>query len=549
MGSLDALLVLPPLYQHGRTSDHNPKEPMGLMYIAANLRKEGFTTEIIDADVRALTAEQVVDEVIAHPSCIIGFSVMQRALGSVDIIVRTLRDRGVTSHICLGGVTATLSWEHLLRSLPGVDSIVLGEGEESFLALTRTIKESGDWRQISGICYRVGDEITCNSSNRKPDLDSLPWPSRDFLDECRAKSGYATVLGSRGCYGSCVFCSNYSFESACPGPKWRGRNPVDIVDEIESLQAEQGINIFKFNDPNLFGPGLEGKEHVIDLCRELIRRRLGAHLMGFCRPNDIDPETVRLMNRAGFERVLLGIESSSPSVLKKLHKGDTVEIIEQSLSHLGRAGISVVPGFMIFNPYTTFETLRADLVFLEKYGFTPILSKALRVFDGTQIQTILEKEGRLIWKDPLEGYHEYLVDKRVAAVYSALKEIAVEWIDQLHKYHQVAIWEIKRAPDFNHRQIYTALSRMIYELERDILSTLLLGVEDDFAFEDAFSLANLALLRLIQIEDYVIKHSHTASSVYNTEDFSVMEMAERIHEILSEQSANTFPEMYRWGDD
>ena len=55
LNSPDILLVLPPLYQSGREPDYNPKEPMGLMYLAARLRKEGKTVEIFDADIEART--------------------------------------------------------------------------------------------------------------------------------------------------------------------------------------------------------------------------------------------------------------------------------------------------------------------------------------------------------------------------------------------------------------------------------------------------------------------------------------------------------------
>jgi len=62
MNKLDALLVLPPMYQTGRIPDYNPKEPMGLMYIAATLRRNGYSIEILDADILALTLEETVAE-------------------------------------------------------------------------------------------------------------------------------------------------------------------------------------------------------------------------------------------------------------------------------------------------------------------------------------------------------------------------------------------------------------------------------------------------------------------------------------------------------
>ena len=64
MNELDALLILPPMYQSGRIPDYNPKEPMGLMYIGATLRRAGHSVEILDADILALTLEETVAEIM-----------------------------------------------------------------------------------------------------------------------------------------------------------------------------------------------------------------------------------------------------------------------------------------------------------------------------------------------------------------------------------------------------------------------------------------------------------------------------------------------------
>ena len=58
MKKLDVLLVLPPMYQSGRVSDYNPKEPMGLMYLGSILKNNSYSFEILDADILALTIEK-----------------------------------------------------------------------------------------------------------------------------------------------------------------------------------------------------------------------------------------------------------------------------------------------------------------------------------------------------------------------------------------------------------------------------------------------------------------------------------------------------------
>jgi len=550
MNELDALLVLPPMYQTGRIPDYNPKEPMGLMYISATLRRNGHSVEILDADILALTLEETVTEIIKRPTKVIGFSVMQRALPSVKLLVEKLRSKGVTAHICCGGFTATLSAQHILERIPAIDSVVLGEGETTFSSLVRAIKESTDWDHFPGMAFRQNGRVVINQPATKVDIDTLSWPSRDLLPICFEKTNYATILASRGCYGICTFCSNQAFERTSVGSNWRGRNPTDVVDEMEDMKRAHGIKVFKFNDPNLFGPGPNGRKHMVDICNEIIARNLGElHLMGFCRSNDIDLDVAQLMRQAGFERVLIGIESANPAVLRLFRKGESLQMIRQSVEILRRVGIGIVPGFMIFNPYTTIETLEVDLDFLETYGFMPTLSKSLRIFDGTPLQEIMASENRLVWRSPLEGYHEYLVDPVIASIYMALKTISVEWIDLLRKSYQGEIWGIKKAPAFNQRMNFDTLSELVFVLEKEILKSLLSWVRTGFSYQDiATKIAHLKN-QLAKAERHIVSVSGFAEPTLNVQSFSATDLASRIHSILVNKVFRTFPEQYRWRDD
>ena len=521
------------------------------MYIRAELKKHGLSVEILDADILALTLEQTTHEIIQRRASIIGFSVMQRALPSLKKLVKKIRNKGVTSHICCGGFAATLSAKHILKEIPGVDSVILGEGETAFSHLTRIIKEcSVDWKCIPGIAYRQNGEICINPPAEKEDIDSLPWPSRDLLPLCLEKTGYATILASRGCYGICTFCSNQAFERSSIGANWRGRSPADIIDEIEELGKTFGAKIFKFNDPNLFGPGANGRQHVVDICNEIICRNINdLHLMGFCRSNDINLEVAQLMRRAGFERVLIGIESANPAALRLFRKGESLQMIRQSIDILRRVGIDIIPGFMIFNPYTTVETLKVDLDFLETYGFMPTLSKSLRIFDGTPLQEIMASENRLVWRSPLEGYHEYLIDPIIASIYMALKTISVEWIDLLRKTYQGEIWSIKKAPAFNQRVNFDALNELTFTLEKEALHALLSWVKMGFISQDIVSKIAHLKDQLIKAERYIVSVSSLTKPLLNVQNFSVTDLAGRIHSILVNKSFRTFPEQYRWRDD
>lgn len=550
MNNVDALLVLPPMYQSGRIPDYNPKEPMGLMYIGAALRQKGYSAEILDADILALTLDQTVHEIVERQAKVIGFSAMQRALPSIKLLVEKIRSNGVISHICCGGFAATLSAEHILKEVPEIDSIVLGEGEITFSHLTQAIKERTDWKQLPGLAYRQGDRVNINPPASKENINSLPWPSRDLLPICFEKTNYATILASRGCYGICTFCSNQAFEGASIGSNWRGRNSDDVVDEIEELRKIHGVKIFKFNDPNLFGPGLPGRQHVVDICNEIIRRNFDdLHLMGFCRSNDIDQDVVQLMKKAGFERILMGIESANPEVLRLFRKGESLQTICRSIGTFRGVGIDIVPGFMIFNPYTTVESLEVDIAFLETYGFKPTLSKPLRIFDGTSLQEIMASKNRLVWQSPLEGYHEYLVNPSIAAIYMALKTVSVEWIDLLKKSYQEEIWGIKKAPAFNQRFNFDTLNELVFILEKETLQALISWTKSGFSFQDIAGQVARLKDKLEKIERFIVSAGKLPRSILNIREFSVTDLAGRIHSILINKVFRTFPEQYRWRDD
>lgn len=547
---IDVLLVLPPMYQSGRIPDYNPKEPMGLMYVGAMLRREGCSVEILDADILALTLEQTERKIIERGASVVGFSVMQRALPSVKLLAERIRIDGMTSHICCGGFTATLSAKHVLEEMPTIDSIVLGDGEIAFLRLVQAVKNDMDWKRLPGIAFRRNGQVEMGQQATKVDIDSLPWPIRDLLSLCLEKTNYATILTSRGCYGTCTFCSNQSFERVTSGSSWRGRNPVDVVDEICDLMNGYGVRVFKLNDPNLFGPGPRGRQHVVDICEEIVRRGINdLHLMGFCRSNDIDREIAHLMRRAGFERLLIGIESANPEVLRLFRKGESLRTIRQSIRILREVGIDIVPGFMIFNPYTTLETLGIDIDFLETYGFMPTLAKAMRIFDCTPIQEIMASENRLIRRNPFEGYHEYLVDPTVAAVYMALKTISVEWIDLFRKTYQEEIWGIKKAPAFNQRMDFYAMSKSIFLLEKETLKVLISWVRSGFNHQDVVKQVARIKDQLTGIERFIISAGGLSQPMLDIQESSVSDLADRIYSILTSRMFCTFPEQYRWRDD
>ena len=161
----------------------------------------------------------------------------------------------------------------------------------------------------------------------------------------------------------------------------------------------------------------------------------------------------------------------------------------------------------------------------------------------------MASENRLVWRSPLEGYHEYLVDPVIASIYMALKTISVEWIDLLRKTYQGEIWGIKKAPAFNQRMNFDTLSELVFVLEKETLRSLLSWVKTGFSYQDIVSQIVHLKDQLSKAERHIVSVSGLTEPTLNVQSFSATDLASRIYSILVNKVFRTFPEQYRWRDD
>jgi len=112
--------------------------------------------------------------------------------------------------------------------------------------------------------------------------------------------------------------------------------------------------------------------------------------------------------------VYLGIESGNQQGLKTLNKQVTVEDNLAAMQTLKESGVEFDLGFMLFDPDSTLETVRANVKFLRKVahmGGPPVSFVKMLPLAGTAIEKRLADEGRLRGSDTRPDYD--LVDQRL----------------------------------------------------------------------------------------------------------------------------------------
>ncbi|HEY6347036.1 MAG TPA: cobalamin B12-binding domain-containing protein [Bryobacteraceae bacterium] len=126
---------------------------LGIGYLAATLQRWGYRVEVFDFEAdraEILRAAQALNPVL------IGFSlIFQSYINWFSSLIGYLRATGIHCHFTMGGHFPSLSYERTLELLPGLDSVVRFEGEETLLELVDMLSVGRDWHDIQALPMRI----------------------------------------------------------------------------------------------------------------------------------------------------------------------------------------------------------------------------------------------------------------------------------------------------------------------------------------------------------------------------------------------------------
>jgi radical SAM superfamily enzyme YgiQ (UPF0313 family) len=300
-----------------------PYPTLGLLYIAAYLRRAGFDVEVFDTTF--VERGELFSRLAVGPAGVVGVYANLMTRAAVLAIIAEAKRRGWT--VILGGPEpAGYPAEYLAR---GADVVVTGEGEETVAELLRTLPARGAHRLhgVLGATFRDEEgQIVANPGRPQiADLDSLPWPDRDLIDQPRYidvwrrhhGAGSVNLITARGCPYHCRWCSHGVF-----GHSHRRRSVRDCADElahiVERYQPDQvwyADDVFTINH-----------RWIVSYAAELSRRGLRVPFETISRADRLlDDGVWRALAEMGCSRIWIGSESGSQRILDAMARGVTVE--------------------------------------------------------------------------------------------------------------------------------------------------------------------------------------------------------------------------------
>jgi len=396
------LLILPPLSYSKPKSYESP--PLGLGYLASIIKNAGYAVKVIDACIENLSWRKLKNKIKEYCPDIIGISVTTETRHSAQKIIKAIRKIFPCVKIIAGGPHPSLAPQDTLEKIPELDVVVRGEAEQTILELIPCLQNDQNLKNVQGISYRDLDKIQHNPARPLiEDLDILPFPARElfFLDKypseidvpSRGKMRFTSILTSRGCPMSCIFCASAAFW----GKRIRYRSIKNIIEEIEVTRSKYGIKGISIEDDTFFFL----PERVEQFCKELIDNKIDISWFCFVKVDTLTKELLQLMKKAGCFHIIFGAESGNDYILKNvLKKNISTEQVMEVSRWCNELEISAGRLFITGCPEETYKVAKETVQFMDElsiYKGDNFLS-VMRIYPGTEVERLAIQKG-IIPKD------------------------------------------------------------------------------------------------------------------------------------------------------
>ncbi|MBN1901457.1 radical SAM protein [Candidatus Sumerlaeota bacterium] len=279
----------------------------------------------------------------------------------------------------------------ILQEHEELDIIFTGEPEFTLKEILSGIPLN----DIKGLIFREisagGGKI--NQTDQRPlceNLDSLPFPARDLLDNALYTSPetgnpLTVIQANRGCPSHCIFCP----AGRLSGYKLRIRSPENIIFELKECVERFGIREFLFNGDTF----TMKKSWVLELCELIRKNNLKIRWGCNSRVDTFDLERAKALKAAGCWVVAFGVESGSGDLLEKMKKNATPEQARQAIKAAKEAGLLTHAFYIIGLPWETKETLEITLRFARELDTDFFDFNIAYPLPGTEFYEIASREG------------------------------------------------------------------------------------------------------------------------------------------------------------
>ena len=327
-------------YGTGKFFSERAPRPLPLGGISRSYSKYGITTDIFIEELKQVRA----------PAAILVTSLMTYWYPGVVEVIGLAKEHHPNVPIILGGIYARLCREHALR-FSGADRVA---GEISHQNLDHTAK----------ILEDVGVPVPHNPSKNS----SPPYPAFEML----RGMDYVCLMTSTGCPHRCSYCASHFLY-----PSISRRTPLEVLDELLYWHKDYGVKDFAFYDDALL---MDAERNIVPLLAELSELGLNIrfHVPNALHVRAITPRIAGLLFKSGFRTIRLGLETTDWDLRKELDNKVSEGEFERAVVELRKAGFSGkdIGAYILMGlPGQSVDSVKETINFVGDSGAFPYLAE------------------------------------------------------------------------------------------------------------------------------------------------------------------------------
>jgi len=365
--STKTIILVNPYFQHQKhrnLKDNSRRKvvrqypPVNLLQIGGVLREGDYEVRILDCFIEP-NPFSYIDAVCQNGNVIfVGISVKMAPL--------ILFAQQLTYYIKRNYPQVKVVWGGLLPTLlPEVvccesyaDYVVMGQGEESALALADAISSGKAVKEIPGVGFLKGEVpgrfIFSPQNEKVPDYNADWGLIGDKLNR-NQQPYYAGTVTTRGCHFRCSFCYLTGLDKSVSYLKrWHEFQIDKVLKDVDALLS-YGMNVFTFQDDCF----LMNRDRILSLIKAFKKREV---YIEQC-VTSIKTITQEILDSIHplIQQISYSIETVNPDLQVILNKPISPELILETNQMLYDYSINSVHNFIFAIPGETDDDLRANI--------------------------------------------------------------------------------------------------------------------------------------------------------------------------------------------
>jgi radical SAM superfamily enzyme YgiQ (UPF0313 family) len=363
-GGMTALIATRPNRRRHKVVLYNPQAvfftlPLALLAIGSELDPEVYEVIIVDGRLEP-DAESVVLSHLDGALCV-GVTVLTGApISDALRLSRAVKRARPDLPVVWGGWHPSMFARECL-SEPAVDVTVRGQGEETFAEIVQRLAAGQSLQDCAGCTVRLADgtihenaarPLAAVDKFRAHDYKLIPV-ERYFEFKGKRQLDY---ISSQGCNFRCAFCS----DPFVYGRQWVGLEPTRMALRLKELWDQYHFDDINFQDETFFTK----RGRVQALAEKIIESGMKITWAATMRADQgvrLPDEVWAKCKQSGLRRLLVGVESGSDEMLRRIRKDIKIEQVFATAEKMVQHGIAGHFPFIVGFPDESESSIQASL--------------------------------------------------------------------------------------------------------------------------------------------------------------------------------------------